>query len=131
MAKYMTKQRKILQDYLSQRIDTELSAKKVAEDLSDQGISLSAIYRNIADMEKEQQVVTCLKEGSRELYFRYLNEETCPACIHLSCKVCHRIEHLPPEDSSAFQNTMAEKHQFQLDLQSTVFYGVCQDCQSH
>lgn len=129
MAKYITKQRKILQEYLSQRLDLELSAKQVAEDLADQNVSLSAIYRNLSQMEAEQQVVFCYKEGSRELFFRYINGEDCASCLHISCKICHETNHLSEEESRKLRESMKENYQFHLDFQTTVFYGICKTCQ--
>lgn len=126
----MTKQRKILQEYLSTRIDQELSAKEVAEDLVNENVSLSAIYRNLADMEKEQIVVQCHKEGSREFCFRYIAEKVCQESIHLSCRICSKIQHISPEESEQIRETVDKKFQFSLDLPNTVFYGICNHCQN-
>ena len=46
--KYMTKQRKALLRYLSQHADETLSAKQIEAALSGEGISISAVYRNLA-----------------------------------------------------------------------------------
>ena len=53
MSKYMTKQRKALLNYLSAHADEKLSAKQIEENLSGEGISISAVYRNLSDLEKE------------------------------------------------------------------------------
>ncbi len=128
LAKYMTKQRKILQEYLSHHIDEELSAKKVAEDLAVEGVSLSAIYRNIAQMEQEKYLVQCPKLGERELYFRYLGDEDCRSCFHLSCKICNKSKHISPEETKIIAERIGAQFTFQVDLHSTVFYGICQNC---
>lgn len=130
MAKYITKQRKILQEYLSSRVDQELSAKKVAEDLADQNVSLSAIYRNLTEMEKEKEIVQCYKEGSREFYFRYIKADDCQSRLHFSCKICNTTEHMPLEETHFIKNRIIEQYDFTLDLPSTVFYGVCHQCKS-
>lgn len=129
MPKYFTKQRKILQTYLEGQVDQELSAKKVAEDLKDAGVSLSAIYRNLADMEREQRVVQCHKEGSREFYFRYIGTSECHQQFHLSCRLCAKIEHVSLEESLFLQERIAQQCSFQVDLPNTVFYGICKQCQ--
>lgn len=129
MAKYQTKQRKILQEYLLTRIDEELSAKQVADDLADQNISLSAVYRNLTEMEKDKEIVQYAKEGSREFYFRYVKNDDCMSCFHFSCKICSTIEHMPIEDTSFIKQHIGDRFSFDLDLTSTVFYGVCNNCQ--
>lgn len=131
MAKYLTKQRKILQDYLDERVDQELSAKKVAEDLSSQGVSLSAIYRNLAELEKEKAVVQCHKEGSREFFFRYISPEDCLTCFHLSCRVCSKTEHIHTDQSQMIQNLIENQFHFTVDMPNSVFYGVCEACLAH
>ena len=52
----MTKQRKALLAFLSAHADEELTARQMEQALSEQGISISAVYRNLADLEKEGKV---------------------------------------------------------------------------
>ena len=68
MSKYMTKQRKALLAFLSAHADEELTARQMEQALSEQGISISAVYRNLADLEKEGKVRRSSKSGSREVY---------------------------------------------------------------
>lgn len=129
MSKYITKQRKILQDYLSKHIDEELSAKQVAEELASEGISLSAIYRNLVDLEQENMVVQYKKEGSREIYFRYINSVVCKERFHLSCKICRKTWHMSDEESKYLENRMSQYFHFLVDKPKTVFNGTCEQCQ--
>ncbi len=130
MAKYITKQRRILQEYLENKIDEELSAKKVAEDLADKNVSLSAIYRNLTEMEKEKEIVQCSKEGSREFYFRYIKNNECTSSLHYSCKICNTIKHMSIEETNYINQRILENLNFTLDLPSTIFYGICDNCKS-
>lgn len=130
MAKYLTKQRKKLQEYLSDRVDQELSAKKLAEDLAENNISLSAIYRNLIEMEKDNEVIQYHKEGSREVFFRYIKTDDCLSCFHFSCKVCNQTEHMPIKDTHLIKESIDKQFDFTLDLPSTVFYGTCRNCKS-
>lgn len=129
MAKYITKQRKILLDYLKEHIDEELCAKNVARDLSEHNLSLSAIYRNLADLEKENLIVQCTKSGTREFYFRYSGNCECSTCFHLSCKICNKIEHMDIIQSTAIKKQIMDNTDYILDLPSTMFYGICKKCQ--
>ena len=52
MPKYMTKQRKNLLAFLEQHADEELSAKIIESELGGMGVSISAVYRNLSDLEK-------------------------------------------------------------------------------
>lgn len=130
MSKYVTKQRKILKEYLCQHIDKELSAKEVAANLESEGISLSAVYRNLAEMQEEKSIVQCHKKGSREFYFRYVETEECKNSIHLTCKICSKTEHLSEAQSTNIISAVKENLNFLVDLTESVFYGICNDCRN-
>ena len=57
MQSYSTRQRKVLLAYLSQHPDELLSARQIADALADKKISLSAVYRNLAQLETEEKCV--------------------------------------------------------------------------
>lgn len=55
MSSYSTRQRKALLAYLSRHPDELLSARQIADALADEKISLSAVYRNLAQLEAEEK----------------------------------------------------------------------------
>ena len=55
MSSYSTQQRKALLAYLSRHPDELLSARQIADALADEKISLSAVYRNLAQLETEEK----------------------------------------------------------------------------
>ena len=63
LPKYMTKQRKALLAFLSEHADEELTAKQLETALSGEGISISAVYRNLSDLEKEGKIRRVSKSG--------------------------------------------------------------------
>ena len=65
LPKYMTKQRKALLAFLSEHADEELTAKQLETALSGEGISISAVYRNLSDLEKEGKIRRVSKSGTR------------------------------------------------------------------
>ena len=85
MPKYMTKQRKALLAFLSGHADEELTAKQLETALSGEGISISAVYRNLSDLEKEGKIRRVSKSGTREVYYLYTDSDSCKDCLHLSC----------------------------------------------
>ena len=95
MPKYNTKQRNLLMDFLAAHPDEEFTAREIAGALSEQGISQSAVYRNLADLEEEGLLKRRTRPGGRENHFRYLGNTHCAEALHLSCKVCGRTIHLP------------------------------------
>ena len=88
MPKYMTKQRKTLLSYLSGHADEKLSARQIEADLKQEGISISAVYRNLSELEKEGKVRRVNQSGSREVFYQYTDSAHCKECLHLSCEKC-------------------------------------------
>lgn len=123
MAGYATEQRKLLMLFLQCHPDECFSAAEIAEALSDAAISLSAVYRNLAYLEREGLINRLVKEGRRESLYQFVAAATCRNCLHLSCVKCGTICHM---EVSALDPFLANG--FTLDCKKTVLYGVCRDC---
>ena len=128
MPKYMTKQRKLLTDYLMQHIDENLSAGQIAEALSD-AVSKSAVYRNLTDMEAEGKLHRVMSGGSREAVYRYSGGAICSQSLHLSCKKCGKTVHMQQQIADTLVDSVAQNDYFSIDKGETVIYGVCAGCQ--
>lgn len=128
MPKYSTRQRTLLREYLAARSDEEMTAREIASALETQGISKSAVYRNLADLEEEGLLKRRTLQGSREIHYRYLGKESCAEALHLSCKVCGRTIHMSSQETEFFVRTIAANDRFLLDRHETVLYGTCRNC---
>ena len=128
MPKYMTKQRKLLTEYLMRHVDENLSAGQIAEALSDT-ISKSAVYRNLSDMEAEGRLHRVMGGGSREVIYRYSGGSLCSQSLHLSCKKCGKTVHMQKQIADTLVDSVAENDAFTIDKGETVIYGVCAACQ--
>ena len=129
MSKYRTKQRTLLLEYLSAHADETLPTSRIVDSLSEKGISASAIYRNLADLEREGKVKRSAKPGSQELYYRYVDAESCRGHLHLSCLRCGKTVHMDQSETDALAQRLAVSRGFALDRGDTVLYGICAECQ--
>lgn len=68
---YSTEQRNILLSFLSENPDKMFSARQIESGLAGKGISKSAIYRNLAELEAEEKIRRCSKPGSREMFYQF------------------------------------------------------------
>ena len=127
MSKYMTKQRKTLLDFLAQHADQSLSAKSVAQALP--SLSVSAVYRNLSDLEEEGRVRRVSQGGSREVYYQYSDAEACQGCLHLLCNRCGKTFHMDHSVAKLLEESLADTEQFRIDRANTVLYGICASCQ--
>ena len=71
----------MLQEFLSLIHIQLLSAKEIAENLKADNISVSSVYRNLADLEEDGMVVKHIPNGTREVYYRYIGAEKCKGHI--------------------------------------------------
>ena len=111
MTKYRTKQRQTLLAFLSCHPDEQLSAKQIAAPLKEEGVSMSAVYRNLSELEAEGKVKRYSKPGARDVFYQYI--APCRGCLHLSCTLVRQL---------------AETEAFRLDLGNTILYGLCKNC---
>lgn len=125
---YATKQREILGDFLKKNSDKLLTVAMIYQGVRDSGISKSAVYRNIAALEKEKLVQRCSVEGKNEAYFRYLGGEACRNHLHITCTKCGKTVHLQENVSGKIAELINGTSDFMTDIGETTIYGTCDKC---
>ena len=128
MAKYKTKQRAELIDYLERHHDETLCVQRVYEDLKHTGISLSAVYRNMTELEDEQKLMRVEKDRCSETMYRYAGASDCSGKLHVCCTECGKTIHVSDEQTDALANALSGEDGYSLNVSKTVIYGVCPDC---
>ncbi len=128
MAKYVTKQRKLLLEYLAGHHDEELSASKIAAELAEKGISTSAVYRNLAMLAKEHQVRKVGVSDSGETFYQYIGGESCKKSLHFSCIKCKKTYHLSEETVCELLAMVEKRDHFLISKEDTILYGICEHC---
>ena len=128
MSKYVTRQRKALLSYLRMRPDELFTAQEIAEALKAESISLSAVYRNLSDLELEGQVRRSTRGGEREIRYQFMAAESCRGCLHLCCTECGRTFHMSGNGAAALADAVSKSDRFTLDCAETVLYGQCAAC---
>lgn len=127
----MTKQRKALLAFLSAHADEELSARQLETALSDVGVSISAVYRNLSDLEKEGKIRRVSKSGVREVLYQYIDSDVCRGFLHLSCEKCGKTYHMNMRGTEMLMNSLEQSDNFFINKANTVLYGVCKDCRKN
>ena len=94
MSGYNTKQRRALLAFLGEHPDELLTARQMADALAEKQISLSAVYRNLAQLEAEEKVRRSAKSGSHEAFYQYLDAKGCKGALHMSCVKCGKTFHM-------------------------------------
>ena len=130
MSKYITRQRKILLDFLSGHTDEDMTPRQIALALAKDGISTSAVYRNLASLEDDGQVRRTAPQNSRDTYYRYIGADVCKEALHLSCIKCKKTYHMSVAGANTLAKDLVQNENFEIDKTTTVLYGLCKTCQS-
>lgn len=125
---YQTGQREILYDFFNEHPHQQFSAKEIAQALSEESISVSAIYRNLAAMSEDGTLRCFVKPGSREKQYQFVNSSACKDCIHLSCIRCGKIFHMSKNTMDLLLGNLTLTEGFQLSKSQTIMYGTCKKC---
>ena len=128
MPGYNTKQRRILLAFLEQHPDELFSARQIADALKAEQISLSAVYRNLVQLEADGQIRRYTKSGTQETFFEYIAAEHCKDVLHMKCVKCGRTFHMTEQSAVMLAELLTRNEQFSLDRNNTVLYGACSQC---
>lgn len=128
MAKYQTEQRRLLHVYLATHAERLHTAGEIANALVEQGISISAVYRNLAEMEREGEVVKCLQKGSRSARYRYTPSEPGEEILAMTCRVCGRVVPMGRESADHIVRLLEGGEGFVLEPHASLIVGICSRC---
>lgn len=129
MAGYKTEQRKLLYAFFAAHPDETFSAREIAAALPTQpSISLSAVYRNLGAMADTGLIRRFIQNGSREVFYQYIQGEACQDSIHLTCTQCGKTFHMSKPVADFMQEGLSKADGFQLNKEKTVLYGICKHC---
>ena len=131
MMGYRTKQKEILERFFEGHHHGSFTVEEIFAAVGDQGISLSAIYRNLAELEKEGGLLKTTPQGSTKAHYQYVGCEHCKGHIHMHCIECGKTTHLPDNGADKVLADAYDASGFEIDPTTTVLYGVCKECAGH
>lgn len=124
--KYSTQQRQQLLAFLREHKDETFSAAQITAYM--EGVSRSAVYRNLASLEQEGQIKRVAKSGSKQSYYRYVGATECRDHLHLACSRCGAVLHMDHPATDTLIDSVMRDSGFAVDSAATVLYGVCDRC---
>lgn len=128
---YNTKQKKILLDYFKKNIDKHYSIKEITEEISDNNIGKSTVYRLIDKMTEEGTLRRFRGNDGKSVLYQYVGEHhECNGHFHLKCIECGLLIHLECDYMSSLNNHIKKHHNFDIDTSKTILYGICTGCKN-
>ena len=125
---YKTKQRDIILKFFKKNHDKSFSVNEIFENLKNENISISAIYRNLAELEVAGKVRKMTKKGSNSSFYQFIDCDECCGHVHLSCIDCGKTVHLSDADSAFISSNVLKHSNFDPDDAGTIVFGRCNSC---
>ena len=129
---YKTKQRDLILSCLKENKSQHITAEGIMDSLKYRGepVGQTTVYRNLDKLVKEGLVIRYAPHalGVGACYQYVGGTEICSPCCHLICTDCGCTTHLECEYLNDLSRHMRDNHNFNLDNNKTVLYGLCNKC---
>ena len=133
-ARYQTRQRKALLNYLQGLGSQHFTAVQAKAYLDEQGISVGAatIYRYLDRLVQEGVVRKYMLGISESACYEYVGENCREGTdhFHMKCEACGVLMHMDCAALQTIRMHLQEHHGFKWNAGKTVFYGLCAQCQA-
>ncbi|ONI39762.1 hypothetical protein AN639_05740 [Candidatus Epulonipiscium fishelsonii] len=124
--RYNTQNKQLILEYIKKNKDKYVSVNDIQQELINQGnnINKSTIYRYIDQLLSEKLILKYTAE--KKAYFKYIEDnESCHTHLHMKCKRCGLVVHLPTDLLSSIE----ESNQFKVEYETSIVQGICNLCQ--
>ncbi len=128
-SKYNTKQKQILINYLKANKNRHLSVAEIADGVKNSGVGKSTVYRKITELCDMGELRRFRGADGKSVVYQYMDSsKDCRNHFHLKCTGCGALQHLDCESVMVLNRHIKEQHGFQVDMGTTVIYGLCSTC---
>lgn len=131
MESYTSKKQNLIKDYLINNENKHVTAFDIYEYFKKQGedIGLTTIYRQLEKLTHDGFVNKYVIDSQSSACYEYIGHENChEMCYHMKCEKCGVIIHLECDEIKNISDHLYEHHNFKLNPNRTVFYGLCEKC---
>lgn len=131
-SKYNTKQREKILEYLKCNRNKNITADDILTyfETSNEPIGKATVYRYLSNLVEEGIIKKYMLEERNCSCYQYIEGQHCDEHYHLKCEKCDCIIHLECEEIEEIQEHILNEHNFKLDRNKTILYGICEKCQS-
>lgn len=128
---YVTASRKRILEFLKESDERAVTAADVAAYLKAQKseVNITTIYRYLDKLARDGTLMKYVAEKGGQSAYQYVEPgRHCSEHLHLKCVKCGRIIHLDCHFMEEISAHIAESHEFSLQCQNSVLYGICRKC---
>ena len=129
---YRTKQRDVLLDKIMAYEEEPFTADDLILKLmsTSKPVSKATVYRTLDKLERDGLVRKYYVEPSESAFYQYVGQHLdCEDHYHCVCYQCERLFHIDCHIFDDLDAHFQHEHHFKIDLQRTILYGLCENCQ--
>ncbi|MDO5738376.1 MAG: transcriptional repressor [Eubacteriales bacterium] len=111
-----------------------VTAEELYTELLNRGrrVGMTTVYRNLNRLVDKGLVVKVVSANNKGTRFRYIAESDSPSPYgKLECSECGEVQKLSCEELDKLVSHIEANHNFTVSRPSTIFYGLCEDCEEH
>ncbi|MFP3090534.1 transcriptional repressor [Treponema sp. TIM-1] len=129
-ANYHTRQGQGILNYMKSLGNNHVTVNQIVRHFEDteEDIGQTTIYRHLERLAAEGKIRKYLLDDKSACYQYIDNERVCREHFHMKCEICGDLIHLDCDFLNKIERHLLRKHNFQLDMLKTVFYGTCKKC---
>jgi Fur family ferric uptake transcriptional regulator len=130
-ASYNTQQRKLILDYMASLGGGHVTVNQMVRHFENEeaAIGQTTIYRHLEKLANDGKIRKYILSGGKSACYQYIEGgKKCRGHFHLKCEQCGDLIHLDCGLLDKIQRHLFKKHDFQINMLKTVFYGTCKKC---
>ena len=128
---YQTKTKQSILDYFYNHSHTAVTVADLDLFFNQENtpIDRSTIYRCLDRLLKQQLVLKFTTDDGKNSFYQYVGQNShCHEHLHLKCTQCGKIIHLDCGFMDEIVTHILTKHDFHLQCESSILFGICKDC---
>lgn len=122
---YKTKQKDLILNEIKKR-KGEFTPKDIYEILKKE-TGLTTVYRLIDNLFKDGYLRKRINDNNIT-YYQYLEKCSKENHFYLKCNICQKLIHIDCDCINDLAFHINKKHNFQIDKQQIIIYGICDKC---
>lgn len=129
---YSTKARQEIMDFLKRNWSNTASVADILQYLTEKGMPVNptTVYRYLDKLCSDHTIIKYTANTGEKAVYQLSENQHCADHLHLTCTKCGRIIHLDCGFMDEFKDHLQEHHNFQLQCEGGMLYGVCNSCAS-
>jgi Fur family ferric uptake transcriptional regulator len=130
---YRTRQGQYILDYMRSLGDSHVTVSQLVRHFADteEFIGQTTIYRHLEKLAAQGEIRKYTVSGGDSACYQYIdNGAKCREHFHLKCEICGVLIHAECGLLDEVERHLLVKHNFQINMLKTIFYGTCKKCLS-